>query len=206
MAKTTARQILASDITERQVRLFWAKVDESGECWIWRGAKEQHGYGRVRIGDQTLPAHRVSAALAFGCVGETVEVCHHCDVQSCVRPAHLFLGSHAENMADAKVKGRVRGRFSGSMVCAKGLHALSGDNLIVRPNGTRLCRVCRKKTERRWNLAISSARAAKHQQIDATCAACGKTWTRLTVGRPSRYCSPLCRGRAGRAARARSAA
>jgi len=32
---------------------------------------------------------------------------HHCDVRHCVRPDHLFLGTHTENMQDAARKGRL---------------------------------------------------------------------------------------------------
>lgn len=35
-----------------------------------------------------------------------MQVLHHCDVRSCINPAHLFLGTNADNVADKIAKGR----------------------------------------------------------------------------------------------------
>lgn len=65
------------------------------------------GYGLIKRKDGTqLRAHRVAYELAYGEIPSGMFVCHRCDNPRCIRPSHLFLGSHAENMADMVIKGR----------------------------------------------------------------------------------------------------
>lgn len=97
---------------------FWESVDKRGPggCWLWTGHRSKRGYGKFWAG-RSLLAHRVSAALDYrNPVGQ--EVCHECDNPPCVNPAHLWVGTHSDNMRDAVAKGRhksgLRGRdFSG---------------------------------------------------------------------------------------------
>ena len=54
-------------------------------------------------------AHRVVLQIETGTpVPADKVVMHECDNPSCVRPTHLRVGTHAENMHDKVVKGRSR--------------------------------------------------------------------------------------------------
>jgi hypothetical protein len=95
-------------MTPEQVARFWAKVDKSGECWIWTGALNRQGYGQAWDGERTRLAHRVAWELEHGPIPPGKSVCHDCpggDNPRCVR--HLWLGTHQENMRDCFRKGRV---------------------------------------------------------------------------------------------------
>lgn len=80
-------------------------MDASG-CWIWRYGKTAHGYGVISVGGQMTVAHRSSYVAFVGEIPPGQIVRHTCDVRACVNPAHLCVGTHADNMRDKKVRHR----------------------------------------------------------------------------------------------------
>lgn len=97
---------------------WWGKVDTNGPspahapdlgpCWLWTGARTKDGYGQVKRGGRNQRAHRVAYSEAVGPVAAEAIIGHRCDTKLCVRPAHLFAGSQADNIADMVAKRRSR--------------------------------------------------------------------------------------------------
>lgn len=93
------------------VSKFWRKVDSSGgpnACWLWTGCANARGYGQTSLNGKPCLAHRKAYSLHNERDPGELLVCHTCDTPRCCNPAHLFLGSNADNMADMASKGRAR--------------------------------------------------------------------------------------------------
>lgn len=89
-------------------RRFWAKIHQSGRCWIWQGSNNGR-YGEVRLAKgRKVYAHRLSYEMVWGPVPDGLVVAHRCDNPLCVKPSHLFAATQAENVHDMIAKGRNR--------------------------------------------------------------------------------------------------
>jgi len=84
-----------------------------------------------------LKAHRVSWEIHHGPIPPGFHVLHKCDNKGCVRPDHLFLGTHDDNMQDMKQKGRAHGptMSGGSNGAAKLTDAQAHELLSLKSQG-----------------------------------------------------------------------
>ena len=115
------------------------RVTESG-CWIWMGVVQGKGYGRMNINNKSIAVHRAAWEEYNYPIPCGMFVLHRCDVMQCCNPEHLFIGTHADNMADMVDKGRGRNGKEKQTSCIRG-HPLDGENLGIS-NGKRYCKQC----------------------------------------------------------------
>ena len=124
---------------------FKQKIDTDGDCWLWLAGVDKDGYGKVKIGGRDLRTHRVAWEIA-NCrkVPDELVVMRSCDVPGCCNPAHLRVGTIAQNNQDREIKNR--GRYRNMTHCPNG-HEYSPENL-VHNSKYRRCLICRRRTMR----------------------------------------------------------
>jgi len=143
---------------------------DTDDCWTWTGGKSSDGYGTFWDGERVVGSHRFAFAAMVGPIPEGMCVLHKCDNPPCVRPDHLFLGTHAVNMADKVAKGRANG--------------LKGqDNPAAKLTDAEVLAIIELRREGATQAAVAVA-----FEIDQTVVSSillGKRWSHLGVADPS---------------------
>lgn len=146
------RRIVGND-TER----FLAKVDRSGDCWLWTATINASGYGSFSFGKTAALAHRASFELFVRRIAEGMELDHLCEVRHCVNPAHLEEVTHAENVR--RTAQRQARRDAGATHCPRG-HEFTPENTKSSAQGTRSCRQCSRDYHREYQRNWKKVRSA----------------------------------------------
>jgi hypothetical protein len=118
---------------------FMARVDASGDCWLWTGGRAGYmKYGALRVDGRMTYAHRVAYELFVGPIPEGLQLDHLCSVPHCVNPEHLEPVTARENVL------RSRGLTAQN---ARKTHCKYGhpfdERNTHRFRGRRYCRTCR---------------------------------------------------------------
>lgn len=78
-------------------------------CLVWPWGKTLYGYGKVYIAaTSSTTTHRYVYELVNGPIPGNLQALHHCDNPPCFNPAHIYAGTHQENMRDCMARGRHR--------------------------------------------------------------------------------------------------
>jgi hypothetical protein len=133
--------------------IAWDRLGEVDGCWLWHGATDQSGYGRVRFQGKHHGVHR----LVLFCLGVAVDewqVMHSCNNPPCCNPAHLSTGTNSDNQLDSVRK--KRHAAARKTKCPAG-HSYAEFG-VVR-NGKRCCRRCQVAASLRWQAKQRSRKA-----------------------------------------------
>lgn len=124
---------------------FWSYVDTSGDCWLWLGADNGHGYGATYFEGKQQQAHRVAYKLLVGPIPNGLQLDHLCRNRACVRPDHL----EAVDIRTNLIRGNGTTGVNFRRTHCKHGHPFTTDN-TYNWNGIRQCRSCRDRRREQW--------------------------------------------------------
>lgn len=128
---------------------FWAKVEKTDTCWLWRGAITSRGYGSFFRGNGlgAVGAHCWAYESLVGEIPDRLQLDHLCRNRACVNPAHLEPVTARVNRMRGVGPQRTRERFAAMTHCKRG-HPRTPENMFTASNGTHNCRPCARLLDR----------------------------------------------------------
>lgn len=92
--------------SEDPAHYFWEQVDTNGQCWLWLRTVDTKGYGTFYPSGDMVRAHRYAYELVNGSIPEGMHIDHICRNKRCVRPEHLRIATHNQNMQNLPNRSR----------------------------------------------------------------------------------------------------
>ena len=136
----------------------YAMPEPNSGCWLWLGSWDPRKYGQLRVGKKLRAASHVSLELAGTPVPMGMFACHRCDTPPCVNPAHLFIGTQRDNIADSLRKGRMKAPPLAKPGQGRKLRCPRGhdyaDAYLVKGKGWQQCRECKRLAKARRRAAF----------------------------------------------------
>lgn len=121
---------------------FWTNIEHNSQgCWLWRGAKNNLGYGCTWYMGQAYVAHRLAWKLWGNVLQSGLELDHLCKNRNCINPNHLEAVTHRENILRGVSPAATHAKKT---KCPKGHNF---DRTITRKTGKtqRVCSICIKE-------------------------------------------------------------
>jgi hypothetical protein len=126
--------------SEERIEHFWSLTRPSiNGCIEWT-AHIRTGYGQFWSGSRHMPAHRFAYEQRRGPVPSGFVIDHLCRNRRCVNPDHMEVVTQRENVLRGDT---IPARNSQKTRCKSG-HLFAGDNVRIRPDGSRRCVACTK--------------------------------------------------------------
>lgn len=128
-------------LNSKELLAFFSKIQKAGPtrnpCWEWTGSRNKDGYGTFGLRRKNRFAHVVAWTIEHGPIPDHLEIDHLCRNRACVRPQHMELVTHRENLLRGKT---VTGLNAAKTHCKRG-HPFDDENTIIVQGG-RQCRAC----------------------------------------------------------------
>lgn len=124
-------------------------VDPSG-CLILTGTLDRKGYGAISVNGIPRRVHRVMWELFEGPIPDGLDLDHvrdrGCTNRNCASIAHLEPVTHRVNLLRGDT---IPAMYAAREECSQG-HPFDLANTYRRPEGSRVCRTCKRARNRRY--------------------------------------------------------